>query len=104
MDRVAGGCIVSKKVERRECGSFTLLEVSEMTGVDQSALILFIQREWICPAAVDELDEEDIARTRLVHDLRVKFGANDDSIPLILHLLDQLYYLRNQMRQSLRSR
>ena len=79
---------------------FTLTEVSEVTGVDQPTVITFIQREWICPVAEQELDEEDVARIQLIRELRENFGANDEAIPVILHLLDQLYYLRNQVRKT----
>lgn len=77
-----------------------LIEASALTGIDQPTLVMFIQREWICPQCEDELDEEDIARIQLVKELRSTFDANDDAISLILHLMDQLYYLRAQMRKS----
>ena len=79
---------------------FTLTEVSKVTGVDQSTVVTFIQREWISPVAEQELDEEDVARIELIHELREKFGANDEAIPVILHLVDQLYFLRNQIRKA----
>lgn len=84
----------SGKSQRR---LFTLIEVSELVGIEQETVIELIQRDWICPVSGTELDEEDIARIRLIQELRVQFGANDDAIPLILHLMDQLYHLRNQI-------
>lgn len=79
--------------------TFSVTEVSEITGVDRSTVVAFIQREWICPVTTDEIDQEDIARIHLIEELRGSLGANDEAIPLILHLMDQLYYLRHQMRK-----
>jgi chaperone modulatory protein CbpM len=70
-----------------------------MTGVDRSTLLQLIQLEWICPVATDELDQEDVARIHLIQELRSSFGVNEEAIPLILHLVDQLYFLRNQMKK-----
>ena len=79
---------------------FTLLEVAEITGIEQLTLTTFIERDWISPVEVMELDQEDIARIKLIQELREGFGVNDDAIPLILHLVDQLYYLRSRIAQS----
>ena len=40
----------------------------------------------------------DLARARLIKDLKVDFGANDEGVTIILHLLDQLYGLRCLVR------
>lgn len=40
------------------------------------------------------LDEEDLARAKLIRELQEVFGVNDEAIPIILHLLDQLYFLK----------
>ena len=79
---------------------FSLTEVYEITGVDRPTLTAFVQREWIYPAGEEEFDQEDVARVRLIQELRDNFGANDEAIPLILHLMDQLYYLRHQVREA----
>ena len=92
---------MSKNVRRR----LSLTEVSEITGVDRSTVITFIEREWICPVAPlpsvreVELDQEDLARIHLIQELRSDFGANDEAIPLILHLVDQLYWLEDQVKK-----
>jgi chaperone modulatory protein CbpM len=35
-------------------------------------------------------DEEDLARIRLIYELQMDMGVNDEAIPVILHLVDQL--------------
>jgi chaperone modulatory protein CbpM len=36
------------------------------------------------------MDDEDLARIRLIRDLKEDFGVNDEGMSIILHLLDQL--------------
>lgn len=59
-----------------------------------------IRNRWIIPENPEEgtLDQEDRARLLLIRDLQIVMGVNDEAIPIILHLLDQLYWLKNQMR------
>ena len=79
---------------------------------------------WLCPQATtirspsdDELDDAhegeagtgpifhdiDIARVRLIHDMRVGMRIEDETIPMILSLLDQVYDLRAGLRAVLRA-
>ncbi len=77
----------------------SMTEASEVTGLDRSTVIAFIQQEWIFPTSEDELDPEDIARIHLIQELRGNMGVNDEAIPLILHLIDQLYSIRNLLKK-----
>ena len=36
------------------------------------------------------VDEEDLARICLIKQIQEEFGVNDESIPIILHLIDQV--------------
>lgn len=78
---------------------YTLLEVSQMTGLDPSRINAWITMEWVSPLAAGALDEEDIARLRLIHELQQDLGANEEAVPLILHLLDQLCYIQDVLRK-----
>ena len=75
----------------------TLNEAAELFGVEQVIVVEMIRHEWVHPAEELTLDEEDVARIQLILELRHQFGANDEAIPVILHLMDQLYYLRSQL-------
>ncbi len=76
----------------------TFLEAAKVIGIDHTVVVEMVQHEWIMPSADQTLDEEDLARAQFILDLRVRFGANDESIPIILHLADQLYCVRAQLK------
>ncbi len=61
----------------------------------------WVRRGWIVPSRVESrllFDDVDIARMRLVCELRDDMNVNDDAVPIILALLDQLYALRRELR------
>jgi chaperone modulatory protein CbpM len=61
----------------------------------------WIEAEWLLPltsGTTFEFSDADLARARLIHDLRVDFGVNDEGIAIVLHLLDQLHGLRCLVR------
>ena len=42
-------------------------------------------------------DDTDVARVRLIAELRNDLGVNEDAIPVVLRLLDQVYSLRRAL-------
>ena len=79
--------------------SIRIEEAALEAGIETKVILEFIQNEWITPSepTKQELDEEDLARLRFILNLRDEFGVNDESVPIILHLLDQLHCLHNKM-------
>lgn len=79
----------------------SIQEACERIGVEQSFLIHCVRAHWLSPAfpETSELDDEDIARLELIRELRDDFGANEEALPIILHLLDQIYFLRYQVSE-----
>ncbi len=75
-----------------------LNEVSEICNIPTEIIIHFIEEEWINPIDLElkMLDEEDVCRILLIHDLKDKFGVNDEAVPVILHLVDQLNFIVNR--------
>ena len=47
--------------------------------------------------------EADLARVRLIHDLRHNMGVNEEGLGLVLHLIDQVHGLRRALSQALGS-
>ena len=84
---------------------YELTEIEETLGIQRTFIVQCIQYEWIKPiqlenqafqqqphlAPLPPLDDEDLARLRLIHELITDFGVNQEAVPIILHLIDQLY-------------
>jgi chaperone modulatory protein CbpM len=77
-------------------------EVCIMCGTSEEIVMRFIQEEWLIPIDREHItfDEEDVARIHLIIDLKNQFGVNDEAVPIILHLIDQLNAFR-QFRKDL---
>lgn len=83
----------------------TLTEVVVMVGrIDRVELNRWVDRGWVMPAKVrDEepvFSEADIARIQMICDVRYDLLVEEETVPLVLSLLDQIYALRHQ-RNSL---
>ena len=67
--------------------------------IDQQLLDRWIDEGWLLPQRQPELifSDVDLARARLIRELKEDFGVNDEGVSLILHLLDQLHGLRRSM-------
>ena len=74
--------------------------------LDEAELIVWVERGWVRPEITDSdwvFHEIDVARVRLIHDLRRRMDINDEAVPLVLALMDQVYDLRSQLRSVLRA-
>jgi chaperone modulatory protein CbpM len=80
------------------------METQEFIGrshLDIPTLNAWVEAEWLMPVTSRRkflFSEADLARARLIQDLKVDFGVNDEGIAIVLHLLDQLYGLRCLVR------
>jgi chaperone modulatory protein CbpM len=66
----------------------------------------WIEERWVRPEPAGEdwlFHDIDLARIRLVHDLRHEFEIAEDAVPLILGLLDQVYELRSGLKAVTRA-
>ena len=80
----------------------TLSEVVRLVGrVDRVELTQWVELGWVTPER-QERDEPafsdlDVARVCLICDLRHDLAVEEETVPLVLSLLDQIYTLRRQM-------
>lgn len=68
--------------------------------IGASELNFWIEQHWVLPVQNQGsffFDEADVARVRLITELRNDMGVNDDAIPVVLRLLDQIYSLRRAL-------
>ena len=73
-------------------------------GLTEAELHAFLSHEWIRPArqhGEPVFSETDIARIRLIVDLRAMLEVEEETLPIVLSLLDQLYATRRQLRRVL---
>ena len=73
---------------------FPDLEPSELHG--------WIEQRWVQPEERAEgglvFYEVDVARVHLIYDLRRQLETPEETMPLVLSLLDQVYELRRQVK------
>ena len=82
----------------------TVQEVLTIVRVDAASLEAWIEAGWLVPrrdAAGWAFSEMDLARARLIFDLKHDFGLNDEGVAVALELLDQIYGLRRALRDVL---
>ena len=77
-----------------------------LSDLGEPEVTAWIERGWVRPdrGGPDPVFQDiDIARIRLIHDLRTAMRIEDETIPLVLSLLDQIYDLRSGLRAVLRA-
>jgi chaperone modulatory protein CbpM len=70
--------------------------------LDAQALDSWIDAGWLRPGgnrSGPEFSDIDLARAQLIADLRNDFGVNDEAVPIVLDLMDQVYSLRHLVRE-----
>lgn len=70
--------------------------------IETEALGAWIDGGWLMPQQNGEggFSDADLARAQLICDLQ-HMGVNDDAMPIILDLIDQMYGLRRTVRALL---
>lgn len=75
--------------------------VATVRRVHLEELRLWVEMGWVRPASSEAgpvFDDLDVARIRLVCDLRKDMSLPDDTVPVVLSLLDQIHGLRRELR------
>jgi chaperone modulatory protein CbpM len=70
-------------------------------AVSREELSIWIEQQWVRPSRSGDVwlfDDCDTARLELICDLRRGLDVNDEAVPVILSLLDQLYAARSTLR------
>jgi chaperone modulatory protein CbpM len=72
--------------------------------VDAGTVQVWIEEGWLLPQR-DQVglafSELDVARARLIRDLKDEIGVNDEGIGIVLNLIDQVHGLRGILRELL---
>jgi chaperone modulatory protein CbpM len=73
-----------------------------VSGLDEARLNAWIEEGWIRPERQPGgyvFQEIDIARCRLILELREELEVDEAAMPVVLTLLDQLHQTRRQLRR-----
>jgi chaperone modulatory protein CbpM len=76
--------------------------LARVRGLEQRELLRWVENRWVLPEQRGDtwlFHEVDIARVELIREIRHDFAIDEDAVPLVLDLLDQVYGLRRQLRR-----
>jgi chaperone modulatory protein CbpM len=71
-------------------------------GLERHEVMRWVEERWVLPEHRGEtwvFHEVDVARIELILEIRRDFAIDDEAMPVVLGLLDQVYGLRRQMRR-----
>jgi chaperone modulatory protein CbpM len=73
---------------------------TQLIGLQRHDLERWIDNDWVRPDGPDGqyvFHDIDVERVRLILVLRNEMQVNEDALPVVLSLLDQLYELRRRL-------
>ena len=76
--------------------------IAQLPGLQRPDLERWISNAWVRPDTYEgeyDFSEIDIARARLIRELRDEMEVNEAALPIVLLLLDQVYDLRHRLRE-----
>jgi chaperone modulatory protein CbpM len=74
--------------------------LDRFAGLDRRELAHWVENRWVLPERRGKtwiFHEIDVARVELILEVRREFAIDDEALPLVLGLLDQIYDLRRQL-------
>jgi chaperone modulatory protein CbpM len=80
--------------------------VATVPGLTRARLIAFVQAEIVWPVQGERgpvYRQVDVARLQLLHDLTDQFEMSDDTLAVVIALIDQLHEVRADLRSVLRA-
>ena len=72
-----------------------------IAGLQEAELRRWIDERWVRPEPTGGgyvFREVDVARVRLIVELRRELAIDEEALPVVLQLLDQVYGLRRRLR------
>jgi len=75
-------------------------EFMTLSGLEHETLNAWLEEQWLIPSmssAEASFSDIDLARARLIRDLKEDLGVNDEGVGVILNLIDQLHGMRRAL-------
>ena len=79
--------------------------ITRVPGIGEAEIVRWVERGWVRPEGTAgnwSFQDIDVARCRLILELKRDMGVQEDTVPVVLGLLDQVYDLRATLRGVLR--
>jgi chaperone modulatory protein CbpM len=76
--------------------------LKRLKELDRRELTRWVENRWVLPERRNDtwiFHEVDVARIELILEIRHEFAIDEEALPLVLGLLDQVYDLRRQLRR-----
>lgn len=76
--------------------------LARFAGLERGELDAWIEAGWVLPQRQGQgwvFEEVDVARVALILEMSRECAIDEEALPLVLGLLDQVYALRRQMRR-----
>ncbi len=74
--------------------------ITRISGLTQPDLERWIDNDWVRPHGASgayQFQEIDVARVQLICELRDELCIDEEALPVVLQLLDELYAMRRQI-------
>jgi chaperone modulatory protein CbpM len=80
---------------------FYYAEIIRTYQISEEFFQACLEHQWIEPLdkGAGKLAQADVARLLLIRDLMEGMGVNDESVPVILSLIDQIHALKGRVKQ-----
>ena len=81
--------------------TFKLSDAALICKLAEEDVLFFLENDWLIPHDPINFifDEADIDRIILISELKESLGVNDEGVPIILHLIDQLNHIHSIVDQ-----
>jgi chaperone modulatory protein CbpM len=95
----AAGAGKSQKIHGGKAMISIEILIAQNSGLDRQDLERWILNDWVRPgrqSGVFVFQEIDVARVKLIRELRQDMDIDEEALPVILSLVDQLYEMRRR--------
>ena len=75
--------------------------INKLQGVSRTRLRVWVKRGWVSPSKTGAeyyFRDIDVARLDLIRQLQIDMAINNEAVPIVLSLIDQIHGLRYELK------